>query len=149
MKITTTRFGEVEVNERLLFDFELPIIGYNNLKKYVLIEHDEESCFKWLQSVDNAEIAFPVTVASYFNIDYVFEISDENAEKIDLKNSEDLLVLNIVSIPANNPQNTTINLRAPIIINTANLLAMQIILPDDSLQIRQPLFKNEPQPAAK
>ena len=149
MKINTTRFGEVEVSEDLLFNFKIPIIGYNNLRKYMLIEHDEDSCFKWLQSIENSEVAFPITVASYFNIDYVFEIADEYAEKIDLTNSEDLLVMNIVSIPSNNPQGTTINLRAPIIINTQNLNAMQIILADDSLQIRHPLFKSNLQPITK
>lgn len=145
MKINTSRFGEVEVDESLLLEFKLPIIGYNNLKKFVLIDHNEDSCFKWLQSVENSELAFPVTMASYFNINYVFEISDENAEKIGLENSDNLIVFNIATIPSSNPQNTTINLRAPVIINTLNMQGMQIILPDESLKIRHPLFENEPE----
>lgn len=143
MNITTSRFGEIEIDESLLIDFKMPIIGYNNLKKYILIEHDENSCFKWLQSVENSEIAFPVTLTTYFNIDYVFEISDDNAEKIGLNSSEDLLVLNLASIPQANPKEATINLRAPVVVNTANLYAMQIILSDDSLPIKYPLFKKD------
>lgn len=145
MKITTTRFGDVEVDESLLLEFKLPIIGYNNLKKFVLIDHNETSCFKWLQSAESAETAFPVTMASYFDINYVFEIPDENAEKIGLENSDNLIVFNIATIPANNPNNTTINLRAPVIVNTKNMQAMQIILPDETLKIRHSIFEKEPE----
>lgn len=143
MKINTTRFGEVEVVESLVFNFESPIIGYNELKRYMLIEHDENSCFKWLQSLDMPEIAFPVTSTGYFNIEYNFEIQDQDAEKLELKNAEDLIVLNIASIPANNPKATTINLKAPIITNITNLKSMQIILPDEKLKIKHPIFEQE------
>lgn len=143
MKIQTTRFGEIEIVESLIFNFESPIIGYNELKRYMLIEHDEKSCFKWLQSLDNPEVAFPVTSAGYFNIEYNFEIQDEDAEKIGLKNAEDLIVLNIASIPADNPKGTTINLKAPIITNISNLKSMQIILPDEKLKIKHPIFGQE------
>ncbi len=144
MKINTTRFGEVEVVEELVFDFESPIIGFNELKKYMLIEHDENSCFKWLQALDDPEIAFPVTSVHYFGIEYNFEIPDEDAEKIGLEKAEDLIVLNIASIPHNNPKGTTINLKAPIIVNATNLKSMQIILPDDKLKIKHPIFVQQP-----
>lgn len=143
MKINTTRFGEVEIVESLIFNFESPIIGYNELTKYMLIEHDEKSCFKWLQSTENPEIAFPVTSAGYFNIEYNFEIQDEDADKIGLTKAEDLIVLNIASIPSENPKATTINLKAPIITNISNLKSMQIILPDEKLKIKHPIFEQE------
>ncbi len=144
MKINTTRFGEVEVIEELVFDFESPIIGFNELKKYMLIEHDENSCFKWLQSIEDPEIAFPVTSTAYFGIDYSFEIQDEEAETLGIKSTEDLLVLNIASIPTGNPKNTTINLKAPIITNAKTLKSMQIILQDDKLKIKHPIFVQQP-----
>lgn len=140
MKMNTSRFGEIEINEDLIFEFESPIIGYNEYSKYMLIEHDENSCFKWLQSLDDPDLAFPVTSTTFFGIEYNFEIPDENAEKIGLEKVEDLLVLNIASIPTNNPKNTTINLRAPIIVNMTNLKAMQMILENDSFKIKHPLF---------
>ena len=144
MKINTKRFGEVEVVDELVFDFENPIIGFNELKKFMLIEHDENSCFKWLQSLDDPEVAFPVTAAAYFGIDYNFEIPDEDAEKIGLTKAEDLIVLNIANIPPNNPRGTTINLKAPIITNATTLKSMQIILQDDKLKIKHPIFVQPP-----
>lgn len=150
MKVTTTRFGEIEVNEDLVINFEGPIIGYDHLKRYLIIDQSETSCFKWLQSVDDGSMAFPVTTASYFNIDYNFEITDEDAEKIGLNSVEDLIVLNIATVPGNQPMKTTINLKAPIIASFSARKAMQIILPDDKYPIKYPLFGNKaPTPPKK
>ncbi len=146
MKINTTRFGEIEVTEELIFNFESPIIGYEELSKYTLIDHNENSCFKWFQSAEAGEVAFPVTTTSYFNIEYDFEISDSDAEKIALTSVENLIVLNIATIPHSNPKNTTINLKAPIIINVENKKGMQIVLNDDRYAIRYPLFANQAAP---
>ena len=51
MKINTVRFGEIEVVDERIFEFVLPIIGFNDLKKFVIVDINNESFFKWLQSV--------------------------------------------------------------------------------------------------
>ncbi len=139
-KIKTTRFGEVEVDSSLLFNFVSPIIGYNDKKRFTLVDYRPDSPFKWLQSMEDMDLAFPVTLCSYFNIDYQFEISDEDAQLLGVKDGSEILALNIVTIPQINPQGATINLLAPIIINTTNNNAMQVILKDSKFPVRHPLF---------
>lgn len=141
MNIKTTKFGEIQIDENLIFEFVEPIIGYDNLKKYVLVEHSENSAFKWLQSVEEPSLAFPVTSPAFFDIDYQFEIPTEKAEKIDLTSVESLISLNIVTIPAGNPRKATVNLLAPIIINAANKKGMQIILSNSNYPVKAPLIK--------
>ena len=141
MNIKTTKFGEIQIDENLIFEFVEPIIGYDNLKKYVLVEHSENSAFKWLQSVEDPSLAFPVTSPAFFDIDYQFEIPTEKAEKIDLTSVESLISLNIVTIPAGNPRKATVNLLAPIIINAANKKGMQIILSNSNYPVKAPLIK--------
>ncbi len=143
MNIKTDKFGEIEIDENLIFDFVEPIIGYDNLRKYVLVEHSENSAFKWLQSVEEPSLAFPVSSPAFFDIDYQFEIPTDKAEKINLTTVESLISLNIVTIPAQNPRKATINLLAPIIINAANKQGMQIILSNSNYPVRCPLFKDE------
>lgn len=138
----TSRFGEIEIDENLIFTFVEPIIGYDNYNKYVLVEHKADSAFTWLQSTQEPELAFPVTTPALFNIDYEFEIPDEKAELLDLTSAESLISLNIVTIPNNNPQKSTINLLAPIIINAANKKAMQLILQNSDYEVKYPLFSN-------
>src|SRR5699024_5357048 len=142
-KIQTTRFGEVEVDGSLLFNFVSPIIGYNDKKRFTLIDYRPDSPFKWLQSMEDMDLAFPVTLCSYFNIDYQFELSDEDALTLGVKSADEILALNIVTIPQINPQGATINLLAPIVINTNNNNAMQVILKDSKLPVRHPLFEKK------
>ncbi len=143
MKINTTRFGEIEVSEKFVFDFSDPIIGYENERKYALVEHKENSAFRWLQSVNSPEIAFAITVPGFFGIDYSFELPETTQDVLGIKEAEDILSFNIVVIPRENPRKSTVNLLAPIIINIKNNKAGQIILNSNNFSVDYPLFEKE------
>src|SRR5574344_622369 len=104
MKIETVRFGSIEVDEKLIFEFVRPIIGYDEAHKFVLVENGQNNLFRWLQAVDAPEIAFPVSMPSLFNIEYQFEIDDEYVEILGLNSQNDLLTFNIVNRPNSNPK---------------------------------------------
>ncbi len=143
----TSRFGEISIDENLIFTFVEPILGYDEYSKYILIEYEENSVFKWLQCIEDPDLALPVASPAMFKIDYQFEIPDEKAEKLDLTSAESVISLNVVTIPNNNPQLSTINLVAPIVINANNRLALQLILPDSSdYEVRHRLFTGKPEP---
>ena len=76
IKLNTVKFGEIEVSENAVFDFVSPIIGFGDLKKYAIYDYKPDSPFKWLQSLEDLELAFPITLCSFFGIDYQFDISD-------------------------------------------------------------------------
>ena len=149
MLINTEKFGTVDVNEEMIFNFVKPVIGFEGNSKYFLISHNEQSPFKWLQSVENPELAFPVTYASYFDIDYSFELSDDDVALLELDSLDDLLVLNIANIPHNLPQNATINLLSPLVFNFKNKKAMQTILSNSNLTTRYALFSEQKQTVEK
>ena len=117
MKINTLRFGEIEVEEDRIFNFALPIIGFNELRKFVVLDINKDKFFKWLQSVEDPALAFPVVSVYSMDIDYTIDLPDNVVEKLRITNVESLLVLNIASIPQDNPQESTINLLAPLIFN--------------------------------
>ena len=74
---------------------------------------------------------------------YEYEIPDDKAELLELTSAESLISLNIVTIPNNMPEKSTINLLAPVIINAANKKGMQLILQGSDFSVRQPLFTPE------
>ena len=140
MLLETSKFGEVEVNEDLIFIFVEPILGYEHLKKYALIDHMTDSPFKWLQSVEDKNVSFPITVPSFFGINYEFVIPEDEAKKLEAKSAEDILSLNIVNIPNGHPENATINLLGPVVVNVNNKKAMQLVLRNSEHSVRYRLF---------
>lgn len=144
MKINTSRFGDVEVDENLVFNFIEPILGYEKLSKFVLLDHTPDSPFKWLQSTEDPDIAFPVTFPAYFDIKYEFVIPEEKAKKLELTNAENLLSFNITCVPQGNPQNATVNLIGPIVINIDNKMGMQLVLSNTNYSIKHYLFSQQP-----
>ncbi len=142
LTIETKKFGTVDVNKNAIFNFVSPIIGFNEHKNYTIIDYKPDSPFKWLQSMEDMDLAFPVTLCSFFNIDYQFDIPDEEAQKLDIQNPDDVFVCNIANIPMSNPQGATINMLAPIVINIKNKKAMQLVLKNTDFQVRYKLFDN-------
>ncbi len=128
MKIPSEKLGEIEIDEKSIINFVSPIIGFEKIKKYVIVKLSENDKFSWLQSVDNDSVTFPITVPQAFDIDYTFEIDDNNQKLLNLNDANDLLTFNIVNIPLNRPEDATINLLAPIVVNIKENIGAQLIL---------------------
>ena len=141
MKVNTVRFGEIEIEENRIFNFALPIIGFNEMKKFAIIDTNKDSFFKWLQSIEDPALAFPIVSVFSMNLDYSIDLPDNVVESLKITSVENLLVMNIASIPQDDPQGATINLLAPIIFNLEELLAGQVVLSGSGYDISFPLFK--------
>ena len=142
MKFNTVRFGEIDIDKNRIFEFVLPIIGFDTLKKFVILEPGKETLFKWLQSVDDPTLAFPIISVSTLNIDYSIDLPDNVVDMLEVTSVDSLLVMNITSIPQDNPKATTINLLAPLIFNIDTQKAGQIVLSGSGYDISYPMFKN-------
>jgi flagellar assembly factor FliW len=68
--------------------------------------------------------------------DYSLTVGDDAEEFLEIKKNTDAVILVILTV-ADNKLNA--NLKAPIIVNTSNLKATQIILEDDRYSFRVPL----------
>ena len=140
MKISTTRFGDIEVEDSKKIIFPDGILGFENLKEYILIRSNDSSVFYWQQSIENSNIAIacmdPLNVCD----NYSPVIDEDSIKELDIKQPEKVLVLCVVVIPKD-IMKTTVNLAAPIIINTTNNRAKQIVLQDDVYSLRHFVFK--------
>ena len=141
MKLNTARFGEIEIEENRIFNFVMPIIGFDMLHKFIILDPNKDTLFKWLQSIEDPALAFPIISVSALNLDYTIDLPDNIVETLDIKNAESLLVMNITSIPQDNPKGTTINLLAPLIFNLDNQNAAQVVLSGSGYDISYPMFK--------
>lgn len=128
IKVKTTRFGEIEVEEKDVLTMPSGIIGFPDLNRYILIDHDKkDSPFKWLQSLDDGAIAFVVINPLLFKPDYTVEVSEAEVSDLAMEQEEDAVISVIVTMPSN-PANMTANLKAPLVFNLKNRMGKQIIL---------------------
>ncbi|SDJ91159.1 flagellar assembly protein FliW [Natronincola ferrireducens] len=132
MKLNTRHFGEIEIDESKILFFSDGIPGFEDLTQYIILHNpDEETPFHWLQAIEDGDLAFVIVNPFIFKANYDFEIPKNIIEKLEIKSPEDVSVFAIVIIPEDISKMTA-NLRAPIIINTANNKAKQIMLDDEA-----------------
>ncbi len=127
MKIKTLKFDEIEFTNDKILHFDEGLIGFENLKSYLLI-NEESSFFYWLTSVDEPEIAFPL-----FPIRPLFD------NYLQIENYEPFGVVKLDK----DISNITINLKAPIYLNQEIRKGFQKIIDNDSFLFDYKLFKDE------
>ncbi len=130
MIIQTSRFGSIEVDEKSILQLKRGLLGFEQWRKFCLIQHRPDTPFKWLQSIEEAGLAFVVVDPAQFVSDYEIEIGDQEAAELEIDDPESAVVLTTVTINPKERQVTT-NLAGPIVINAKTLVGMQIVLEDE------------------
>jgi len=147
LKISTTRFGTIDIEKEQIIHMPSGLIGFPDARKYVLLGHREGSPFFWLQSVDNEALAFVLTDPLLFKPDYEIELSPEDIKELGLREgSNSFQTLVIVNISSTQPPRMTANLLGPIVISTQKRWAKQIVLYHKEYSHRHPIPLNGSQP---
>lgn len=140
MVVNTRLFGEIDVQDDKIITIDKGIIGFPDMKLFTLVfdaEKDSKNIM-WLQSLDETAFAMPVMVPNKVVEDYNPTIEDELLKPLGELNPDNTYVLVTVKVPSK-IEDMTINLKAPIIINTDTLIGGQIIVEDD-VEVRFPIY---------
>lgn len=145
MNTIHTRFGPLDYEDQDVVLFTEGLIGFFALQRFLLLSHNPNSPFRWLQSVDEPSLAFLVVEPSNYVENYVFEVADELAS--DLKISEEVqpVVLVTATIPPGKPKEMTVNLVAPLVVNVEARRGRQVILESDAYTMKHRVFKDAPE----
>jgi len=121
INIRTLHFGDIEIPATNVLEFEFGILGFEDLKRFVIISEEETEPFKWLLAIDEPNIGFPIVdpwlLDGNYNPGRTYKIDEE-------------ALFSIVTL-GKADQNMTANLKAPIVINIKENKGKQIILPND------------------
>ena len=147
MQVKTSRFGAMEVDESSVLNFPWGLPGFEHLRRFVLLPGEKDNIFGWLQSVESETIAFLVVDPFIFFPGYLVDIPDRETKELELEAPAQAVVLVVVSVPEGNIREATVNLLAPLVINTARRIARQVILNSSSFGIQHLLFPAATQPA--
>lgn len=123
-------------------EFKNGIPGFESYKKFIVNDIENNKDFKSIVSVDDEYIGF-IAVSPFTIIkDYEFDINDEVINSLEIEKAEDVMVLGLVRL-GKTVKESTVNLKAPIIINVKNNKGMQYIIQNDKYLTREPIIRGD------
>lgn len=139
VRINTTRFGDILVDPNDIYNMPEGMLGFSSFHRYVIIDHQNNSFFKWLQCVDKPDLAFVIANPAAFMPDYSFELSQGDMDLIKVKEAQDCITAVILVIPSD-PNMITANLKGPVVFNVRTKLAKQVVLADSEYSVEYRIF---------
>jgi flagellar assembly factor FliW len=139
MQVQTTRFGTIEISESDVFTFKEGLMGFSHLHKFVLLDDPNDEIFAWLQSCENAGIAFPMLEPELFSASYNPTITKSDLLAVELLAKTEARMFTIITVP-DDATLMTANLKAPIVFNVKQKIAKQVVVQENDYQIKFPIF---------
>src|SRR3954451_4047650 len=143
--LESTRFGTLEIAPEAVVEFPNGLIGLGGTR-YALLPRSDDATFIWLHSLDDPDLALPLTNPWRFFTSYEVELADEEAERIGVDDA-DATAVYVTVRAAETLEDFSANLRAPILISDG--YGHQVINQAPDAPVRAPLFaENAPEVAA-
>ncbi len=126
MEKIQSRFGEIEYDPDNTLQFPEGLIGFEDLRNFIVMPNEKEGPLFWIQSVDDPQVAFILTDPTDFYYDYRVVPDEREREKLGIDETEDCLIVSVVSVSSE--RKITLNLAAPILFAPETNRALQVIL---------------------
>lgn len=142
MKVRSSRFGELEVQEADLIQFPEGVLGFETVNKFFIVDPADETLVLWLQAVDKPDVAFPILEPRLFKSDYKVRLSGSElrALKLDAQTKKEALVYCILTIPGDITK-LTANLKAPVVINAQSQIGRQVVLQENDYNVKTAIYR--------
>ena len=133
--IQTTRFGVLEVEQGSILQFPQGLPGFENDRRFVLVEQAELAPVACLQSLDSPGLCLWVAPVRAIAPGYRMGITPEDLLLLGLDQArqplpgEEVLCMAILCAPENGP--LTANLLAPVVVNLETRTAVQAVRVDN------------------
>ncbi len=141
MVVETKCFGTVEIDDSKIITFESGILGFENYQKYTLIYDSvkNKKTIMWLQSVEEKSLALPVIDPMIVDDKYSPVVEDSLLDAIGGVDENNMLILTVLTVPSDITK-MTVNLKAPVVINTDTCKGVQLVADNEDYKVRQPVY---------
>jgi flagellar assembly factor FliW len=139
MLIQTERFGQLKVPDEKLIKMQKPILGFERLSVYCLVEEEEFRPFLWLQSIEDPSVAFIVVNPLVFFPDYRIEVHSNELAELMISRPDRVETYVVVTLPKDATRMSA-DLQGPVLINTENNRAKQLVLVNSDYRIKHSIF---------
>jgi flagellar assembly factor FliW len=138
MQIDSKPYGTIDIDEDKIVTIQEGLLGFEGLEEFVIIGREEEQPFEWLQSVEDSSLAFIVCQASLIP-NYQLSMLQDDFDDIGADSEDELSVYLVVVVPED-PDEMTVNLKGPVVINQSNYVGKQIVNQVDEYGVRHRLL---------
>lgn len=140
MRITTTRFGQIDVAGGDVIRFPGGLPGLENCREWALLADAANDAVGWLQSTTRGDVALAVVSPRRFVPSYQVRIPRSELQPLGLTDVGDAQV---VVVAARTGTTLTLNLKAPIVINVETRTGRQVVASGD-LPMRHEVLPGQP-----
>lgn len=144
MKIQTSRFGALEVSDETLLKFPSGLVGFPACRRFVVLDAAEGCEYQWLQSVDEPTLAFIIVDVHLLQPEFQIDVPDEGLAELEIIPTDPIFMMAVITVPSEQPDQATANLRAPLVVNLRTRKGKQMIL-HESIPLRYPLLQETPE----
>ena len=141
VNLSTSNFGNLKIEKENIITFEQGLLGFEELKQFAIVAIEECLPFEWLVSVEEPAVAFPILNPTLLFSDYKPSLTKDDLVLLDIKKEMDVEMFCIVTL-GETPENVTLNLKGPILINMKNKMGKQIVLTEDYYSLNQSFIQN-------
>jgi flagellar assembly factor FliW len=146
MKLDTTNFGTIEIQESSALEFPEGLPGFEHCRRFAALESSGAGGLIFLQSLEQPQLCFVTVPVRAIWPDYEITIAAEDKELLGFDAGapiaeSDLIVLAILSFVEG--EEPTANLSAPVVIHAHTRRAMQVVRQDGRYEVREPLPESE------
>lgn len=126
-------------NKEELICFPDGLFGFEQYKDFLplLVEEDNDALL-WLQSTDDEALSFVIMNPFYLMPEYEPVLSAQDYDRLGTRDS-DQISFYVICVADKSPENSTVNLKCPIAVNTVSREAFQVILEAEKYQMRHAL----------
>lgn len=136
MKLSTKYFGEIDYSPENVLRFPKGLFAFEDEQEFLLLPFSgSDGSLLCLQSMTTPQLAF--VMMNPFSLDgsYAPVLQPEELEELGVKDSTELCYYVLCAVK--NPVSTsTVNMKCPVVINDESRQCMQVILEDDSYNMR-------------
>ncbi|MBD3403633.1 hypothetical protein GF420_12115 [candidate division GN15 bacterium] len=135
MIVHSLRFGPLDVPDDKIITMARPILGFEQLATFCLVDIEDLRPFLWFQSTEDPAVAFLLANPLLFHKGYHIEVNPQEIAELEVAEVRSVETYCIVTIP-DDPQQISANLQGPILVNTETNLAKQLVLVNSSYRVR-------------
>lgn len=139
INLFTAQFGNLSVEKANIINFDHGILGFEELKQYVVVAVEECLPFEWLVSVEDPAVAFPILNPSVFFSDYNPSLPEDELASLGIRKARDAEIFCIVTL-GKTPEDVTLNLKGPIVVNMKSKKGKQLVLTEDYYGLKHPII---------